>query len=273
MICVKPFRKDGSEYGCGQCMPCRFNLRRLWTLRLMLESTQHQASSFVTLTYAPEFYPADGSVSPEHFNLFMKRVVYYCGPTRYYGVGEYGDRTWRAHYHCVLFGTADVALISKAWTQGGVHVGSLTSQSAAYVCGYGVKHMTNKVDPRLGGRTPEFARMSRRPGLGATAMETLAAWICSERGCEWIAKNGDVPHLIRWDGQEWPLGRYLRRVLREKSGFIELGQPEEIGAVLRMQKQLSILDWRDIDKRELERKEVNRRSHFLYKHKRSLRGL
>ena len=62
------------EYGCGQCMPCRINRRRLWTSRLVLESALHVSNLFVTLTYANDFGPINWSLTPRHITLWLKRL-------------------------------------------------------------------------------------------------------------------------------------------------------------------------------------------------------
>ena len=49
--------KDAVPFGCGQCLPCRVNKRRLWTNRIMLESMCHDDNAFVTLTYNDDNIP------------------------------------------------------------------------------------------------------------------------------------------------------------------------------------------------------------------------
>ena len=98
---------NGREaYGCGQCLPCRINKKRVWTHRIMLESSLHTDNAFVTLTYSDENLPKDGSLVPRHVQLFLKKVRKEIEPARlrFFCVGEYGDRTQRPHYHVALFG-------------------------------------------------------------------------------------------------------------------------------------------------------------------------
>lgn len=83
--------------------------------------------------------------------------------------------------------------------------------------------MTKADDERLGGHHPEFARMSLRPGLGAYAVPSMADVLTSSSGARTIAHLGDVPMALRSEGKLLPLGRYLRRKLREELGFDETG--------------------------------------------------
>lgn len=227
MICKNPYIKHGLSFGCGQCLPCRINRRRLWTHRLMLEALDHADSIFVTLTYSPENLPADGSLQPRDTQLFLKRLRKALHPRkiRYYLVGEYGEQTFRAHYHLVLYGCSesDSPTISDAWNLGRIHVGSVTFASCAYVASYVTKKMTSKDDPRLNGRHPEFARMSLRPGIGAEAMEKVAASFRDGPGADFLTLNGDVPLSIKYGNKQFPLGRYLRTILRE---LLNVEKPE-----------------------------------------------
>lgn len=165
----------------------------------MLESQKHGDNSFITLTYDPKNLPSDLSLNPKDLQDWLKRLRREIEPVkvRYYLVGEYGDQTHRPHYHVALFGyptcihgnsdslclphpkhmCAPCATITKTWGLGAAHLGSLTLESAGYVAGYVTKKMTNKNDPRLNGRHPEFARMSLRPGIGATAVQDLVNFL------------------------------------------------------------------------------------------------
>lgn len=218
-MCLRPYRQGVMEFGCSQCMPCRLNRRRLWTGRLLLEQQSHAASSFVTLTYADEYLPSDGSLSARAVQLFLKRLRNHVGPVRYFAVGEYGGLSDRPHYHVALFGTADEVAVQRSWPSGFTYVGSLTAHSAAYIAGYVTKKMTHASDERLAGRAPEFARMSLRPGIGALAVEAqLAASYVSRRGARALAHAGDVVGRFRSEGS-WPLGRYLKGKLRDAVGM------------------------------------------------------
>lgn len=219
MLCSKPFTKGVSSYGCGQCMPCRFNTVRVWKHRLMLEAAAHPAASFVTLTYDEEHLPSDGSVNVRDLQLFMKRIRKIVPLSlRFYGVGEYGDWTNRPHYHLALYGIGPehASYVARAWTAGFVYVGDLTVHSAGYIAGYVTKKMTRKDDPRLHGRYPEFARMSLRPGIGAPVVGQVAASLQSHVGWDLIGRRGDVPEVLSHGRVPLPLGRYLRSRLRSE---------------------------------------------------------
>jgi len=196
--------------------------------RLLLEARCHEFSCFPTLTYSPEHLPTDGNgvaqLVPRHASLFLKRLRRKLGPerpVRYYLVGEYGDETWRPHYHLALYGVATIEapLIESCWGMGMVYVGELTTESAQYIAGYVTKKMTSKDDGRLGGRHPEFARMSLNPGIGALAVPAVADALNDTYGAALVAGSSDVPLALMHGRRSLPLGRYLRRRLREQMGF------------------------------------------------------
>lgn len=241
-MCKKPFRQGVAEFGCGQCMPCRVNRRRLWCSRIMLETTLHAASYFVTLTYSPEYLPDDKSVSIRHCQLFLKRLRRLVEPLRfrYYIVGEYGERSLRPHYHAVFFGLPledhkngkpCECYVCRSWTDGYVYIGSVTAESASYVAGYCTKKLTKAGDARLQGRHPEFARMSLRPwvkgepgGIGGGAVKALVDAATTDSGSRYLIENGDVFESYTIGKKRWPLGRYLRRCVRAGLGW-DPGEP------------------------------------------------
>lgn len=220
-MCSNPYRLGVAEYGCGQCLPCRINRRRVWVSRMMLEMQQHAHSWFVTLTYDDAHLPEDKSVSKRELQLFMKRLrrTAFGDKIRFFGVGEYGDISQRPHYHIILFGLADPGVVQQSWSFGMVHVGTLTEASAGYVCGYVTKGMGKRGDARLAGRHPEFAIMSRRPGIGAGAAEEIARVVTSKGGARYVVQNGDVPGVVRAGGSKWPLGRYMLEKVRREAGY------------------------------------------------------
>lgn len=192
---------------------------------MFYESQLHEDNCFVTLTYSPDELPALCSLVPRDLTLFLKRLRTAVEPRRfrYFAVGEYGDESSRPHYHAILFGLGcfDSAVIDAAWGKGLTATFEFNEYTAQYTAGYTVKKLTRKDDPRLGGRHPEFARMSLRPGIGAGAMELLAKSLSTDLGLDDVVGTGDVPTNLILGRKKIPLGRYLRKKLRE-----EIGMPE-----------------------------------------------
>lgn len=218
------------EHGCGQCLPCRINRRRLWTGRLLLESCLYPVSAFVTLTYDEDHVPSQ--LVPRDMQLFLKRLRKKISPqkVRFYGVGEYGDISMRPHFHLIVFGLGGLVVgrhkldcscvVCGSWQKGMCHVGEVTPESIAYTVQYVTKRMTNREDKRLGGKHPEFSRMSLRPGgIGAGAVGAILESVTTKAGADYVCRVGDVPGRIRTSGRIWPLGRYLLGKLRADYGM------------------------------------------------------
>lgn len=223
----------------------------------MLEAGLREDNCFATLTYRDAMLPRlDGSdlpsLSPLDVQLWLKRLReawrYSAGKfgindakLRFYLAGEYGDETFRPHYHAAIFGLPTCArgrtlrrpgstrpewerccsicrLVGETWEKGDVDLGVLEVTSAQYVAGYVVKKMTSADDRRLCGRHPEFARMSNRPGVGQSAMWDVASELLRYRLDERLP---DVPLALNHGKKQMPLGRYLRRELRKMVGKLE----------------------------------------------------
>lgn len=165
----------------------------------------------------------------------------YGKPLRYFAVGEYGEENFRPHYHLALFGFSSDGvgrirnhgisyesdpLIDRVWELGKTDVRPLVVETAAYVAGYVTKKL-DKPSPWLEGRLPEFARMSRRPGIGAPAMASIADALQSVEGWDAIDRTGDVPKILLHGGKSWPLGPFLTKLLRKEMNFENLGSQKE----------------------------------------------
>lgn len=238
MMCKKPFvraplgvdekvlavsddaRAAITPHACGQCLPCRINKARVWQHRLLLEQLTSLRSAFVTLTYKPEFLPDGGNLVPEDVTLFLKRLRYYLPDRRirYYFVGEYGDRTFRPHYHGMLYdvGVEDEVTIQRAWSLGFVGVGFLTKHSCSYITGYVTKGLT-KDQPVLEGRRPEFMRCSKM-GPGGLGIEAIKAISEKLKAQELDGQVGIVREL-KYGKKGLPLGRYLTKKLANNLGL------------------------------------------------------
>lgn len=211
---------------CGQCMPCRINKRRLWTGKILLEATHAgERSSFITLTYSDDDIPESGSLDTDHIRTFLDRLRKRKNTNdglRFFAVGEYGDKTFRPHYHLAIFGIPPEVYsetLTDCWTMGHTHVGELEHASAAYLCGYATKKMTSDKDKRLKGRQPEFARMSKFPPLGYLGIEQIKQMLYTKKGSIALQKNKDVPKSYRCYGKIWPIGKYWLEKLREEFGI------------------------------------------------------
>ena len=106
---------------------------------------------------------------------FLKRLRYYEKDVkiRYYAVGEYGTNSYRPHYHIILFNASDDN-VYKAWTKGGIHIGTVGGASI----GYTLKYMSKeKMVPkhRNDDRVPEFSLMSKGMGMQYVT-EAMISW-------------------------------------------------------------------------------------------------
>lgn len=168
---------------CGQCHGCRLERSRQWAIRCLHEASLHQDNCYLTLTYAPEYLPADRSLNKRDICLFMKRLRKRFGDgIRFFQCGEYGEDFNRPHHHVLLFGfdfpdrkywcnshgfrLYRSAILEELWPFGHCTIGNVTFESAAYVARYIMKKMNgDKAASHYNGRLPEFITMSRRPGI------------------------------------------------------------------------------------------------------------
>lgn len=213
MACYRPVLvriHDGAKkpMPCGRCVGCDLERSRQWAVRCVHEAQMHEDNCFVTLTYDSLNLPPGGSLDRSAFPLFMKRLRKHVAPqkVRYFHAGEYGDHTGRPHYHACLFGV-DFSdkyhwttrgefpvwrseTLERLWPLGQSEIGSVTFESAAYVARYILKKIRGRsdadlaayeaayasVDPDTGElfyKEPEYATMSRRPGIGKRWLESF----------------------------------------------------------------------------------------------------
>lgn len=126
MHCFHPITVRGPDYSgpvpCGKCFACQSNRRRDWHMRIKYEMLHSLQSYTVTLTYDDQHIPAkeyfvdyDPVQYPDrhgfwyhpldidHVQRFFKRLRKDGYKFRYFGVGEYGGKTARPHYHIIFF--------------------------------------------------------------------------------------------------------------------------------------------------------------------------
>lgn len=244
----KPGAEKTFAVPCGQCLSCRLTKTREWAIRGVHElqcpsgDLEPGTGSFVTLTFDDAALRKRGhtSVDVRDWQLFAKRLRKKLGPFRFLACGEYGSKNLRPHYHAILFGqdfSHDRSLWSRGagsfplyrsddleelWPFGFSTIGDVSFDTVAYVARYCLKKASpgslrnvQYLRPQPSGRVirvnPEFAVMSRRPGLGRSWFERFADEL-------WPADR------VVMDGREHPVPRYY-------SGLLEKAQPAEYAAV------------------------------------------
>nr|AXH75633.1 MAG: replication initiator protein [Microviridae sp.] len=231
-MCLKPVNlKDANglqvSVPCGKCPACIKRRASQWSYRLMQQEKNCDSAHFITLTYDNSHVP----ITPKGFmdlcrkdlQNFFKRLRKAHIPTykaingkihlipkqqiKYYAVGEYGGKSFRPHYHVILF-NADIELIQDAWSyqapavknrkpgkkpikpcthnhgktpghMGQVHYGKVEAASVGYCLKYMSK--TKKIPlHKNDDRTPEFAIMSK--GLGKEYLTpNMCRWHLSDK--------------------------------------------------------------------------------------------
>lgn len=167
----------------------------------MHEASLWDSNCFVTLTYARDALPPNGSLEHRDFQLFLKRVRKHFGKrrVRFYMCGEYGPTSGRAHYHACLFnvdfredrvpagksGSGHVFyasdVLTRLWSHGIATVQDLTRETAGYCARYIMKKVLGPDSAKAYERVtddgeivsikPEYAAMSLKPGIGAQWFE------------------------------------------------------------------------------------------------------
>lgn len=141
MQCNNPFYLSdyGFEVPCGSCRACKIAKAREWTIRLLHELSYHETGCFLTLTYDNDHLPHNNSINKRDLQLFFKLLRYkYPFRIKYFACGEYGDVTFRPHYHVLIFGIdkTQQLLINSCWKHGFIHYGYVSRKSIGYVVGY-----------------------------------------------------------------------------------------------------------------------------------------
>jgi len=208
----------------------------------------HSETQWCTLTYAPEFLPTGSTLVPSHLSYWVRSLRKSLqrngqGTIRYFGVGEYGTKLGRPHYHVFLFGLSAgwKAEATRLWKYGHVMWAHdpVNTKIAEYTAGYTVKK-EGKDREKLGSRHPEFSRMSLRPPVGAAWADKFGTGLAdSEFFVAELAAKG-FPKAVRIGGKMVPLGRTLSRYVRMGLGYAADPSEEEKSAAQWVREQLYV---------------------------------
>lgn len=179
---------------CGKCLGCQLDYSHEWADRMVLELVDNDYKAiFVTLTYDNahvKYIPSgDMTLSVDDVQLFFKRLrkAFSGRRIRYYLAGEYGPKTFRPHYHAIIYGLSlsdfdDLRQVgcnelkqpyfsslrfANIWKNGFVSLCDVTYRTCAYVARYCTKKQYTRDYDLLDWRQhPEFNVSSRLPGIG-----------------------------------------------------------------------------------------------------------
>ncbi len=214
-ISVKDPRKNRGSIRlivpCGRCGACLSNRRAQWSFRLLEEFNNSTSAVFVTLTYNKKQVPKSNkgilSLRKRDYQLFIKKLRKKINvKIRYYTVGEYGSKTFRPHYHAIIFngGISINTHLQTCWTDGksatlgAVNCGDVNGASIHYITKYHVNYIPKGEWEELGlDIEPEFATMSRNPGIGHQYVSRAGTWNRSNRN-QYVVNKGFKQALPRY---------------------------------------------------------------------------
>lgn len=229
MRCLAPIQVKNPKYSdrtryqdrmlmvrCGKCEGCLKTSINNWAFRLEIEAKRSLYVHFVTLTYSPEFVPLTPTGLPtldkQDVQKFFKRLrKNYGRKLKYFIVGEYGTRSYRPHYHAIIFNVDSREEYYKAWSINGkdigsVHVGSSIDDGAIP---YTLKYMYKKgLVPAFkeDDRIPEFRMMSKKLGSNYLSKEMINWHLADMKNRQYVVKEGGI---------KAPLPRYYREKIIE----------------------------------------------------------
>lgn len=216
---------------CGQCIACRLNKVRDWTIRIMHESRYHKDNCFLTLTFAPEYQKP--SLDKTDIQKFLKRLRKQVGQFRYYLCGEYGENHNLAHYHICLFGIGIDNPIFKGkkydrkgkgyyqehnpcWQFGNVYIAELNYATARYVASYvNKKVFKNSKQYQENNLIPEFVLMSRNPGIGSQFVQEFKGMLLRNK-------------QVRFKGKAIAMPRYYENKVFDTDELKELRKADKL---------------------------------------------
>lgn len=178
---MSPFYKQDKLSGehmalpCGKCPECLKRRVSAWSYRLVKQGQAARSAHFVTLTYDTHHVPITKkgwmNLCKRDLQLFFKRLRKNTKikDIKYYAVGEYGGKSYRPHYHLILFNT-EPHQVEQAWVDnngyaiGQCHFGTVAEASIGYTLKYVCKPSRVPLH-KNDDRQPEFALMSKKLGM------------------------------------------------------------------------------------------------------------
>lgn len=246
---------------CGRCPECLKKRASGWSFRLMQEEKRSISAYFVTLTYDPERVPITKNgfmgLDKKHLQLFFKRLrkahtvnkAFNGKRLKYYAVGEYGGKSFRPHYHIILFNAELEMLVGKkeaghvkrgaltldgktpfrcpSWLLGHITVGKVSEASVGYTLKYISKVSKipmHKNDDRL----REFPLMSKRLGDNYIISEYpyCEQWLHRDKKGNWSLRVYEKAlRVLDKNSVNWHMADLTDRMYVNVPGGKKVGMP------------------------------------------------
>lgn len=260
--CLTPVKvRQDLEVPCKKCLLCRSNRTRIDYARWILEARYWpQRLTSVTLTEVdqalvrtPQGYPTldkrraqafldrvrkswqrerKKGISPGYVAPFPEeyRQKVLDGWIRYFLRAEYGDASFRPHYHLLIAGPSPRWWNINAghlWPYGRSHVtpiGTGETTQFAYVTGHTLKKSLPLSEVKLRGRQAPFNLSSRSPPIGGMRLQNIERIHQDPQLARERELTGDVRPIWRKDGIVYPLDRWQIKKLREAFDIPQLAR-------------------------------------------------
>lgn len=179
----------------------------------------HEDNSFITLTYTDSNLKSP-RLQYEDFQLFMKKLRHTTpNAVPMVVTGEYGDLNKRPHWHAITFNWSPGDLekkytnengdqvyssnkLEELWQLGMTELGSVTFQSAGYVCRYAAKKLIHGKDAEHDFHP--IHKMSSKYAIGKTFLEKYHEDIFSKG------------YIVLDNGTKTAIPRYYEKWLKDK---------------------------------------------------------
>lgn len=119
-MCMNPQNFNGFTCACSACPACLLRRSNEWARRIIHESTAHDYTTFLTLTYNDNMLEATDETpefSRDELRKYFARLRKAGLKFRYFAISDKGAKgTERLHFHIILFGVRhDDARLRRAW--------------------------------------------------------------------------------------------------------------------------------------------------------------
>lgn len=237
MECIHPLALKGKGIvPCGKCLPCLARKRDAWVVRLKEELKTSSSCFFITLTYdddhVPISYVGDEKIqvlNKRDVQLWLKRLRKMIEPhkVRYFLTSEYGLKTFRPHYHLLLFNfpkNFDIyETVVKTWKNGFVMVDKITDARIYYVAKY-VTSPSLLPDYLLTKRNRPFTLSSRRGAIGCGYLTDAKVRYHRETLANYVTLRGGVKVALPRYYRDKIFDDDMKAILNEQSEQFRLAK-------------------------------------------------